>query len=244
MTADSKESTVKKKDPNLAVILFIAGMITVLSLALCYDIFRYKYIEWQLQQAYGVTFFHENKRIEDNNFTVSSSGGIEVNGKCDFFGNVKSESYVNYFYAEECAKHIEEEIGQCFGDHIIITDLISRRIGRYCFEFGSIKSYEDYMAAVRTLNRNFYALTFRVYLKDAQDQKHIAESEKILTEKNEYCNVYYFTVPEDLYDVHKNSSVRCYSYGDTLEGFMHILGDENYTRMQKLIIRREGQITD
>lgn len=226
-------------------IFLVIGIVVVFVLTAFTIVYfcRIKLIEHQFNKIYGESFKNEGKSVKGNQFEAMTDDGILIRGTCDVIGNIKTESYVNYFYSDECSQYIMEEIGSCFDDCVVVTETFDNlSLSLYDFNVNSIQSFDDYISAVKSLNRNFYSLDFRVYIRQTEDLEHINAAKSILDSKEDYFNVDFYVIPDDIYDAHKESGIYCYCQGDYMEEFFKSLGENNYDRFLKLVFEHQGRI--
>ena len=90
------------------LLVLLVGFIVVLVMHL--DAVRSMKIEKQLQAKYSLAVDSQGISVDNDKFYLTTSEGVSFSGTCDWFGNVKTDSYVNYYYADECVKHIRDKI--------------------------------------------------------------------------------------------------------------------------------------
>ena len=203
---------------------------------------RINYIEWQFKKMYGESFGKERNSINGNSFAVMTKSGILVFGTCDFVGNIKTESYMNYYYADESVNYIKDEIGSCFDDCIVVADyIVDSSLAKYEFDKNQIQSYEEYISEVKSLN-GFFQPHFRVYIRESENKEHVNEAKAVLESCEEYFNVDFYEVSNDLYDAHKEEGIYCYTPGEYMEKLKKSLGEENIDRFNELIEKEEGKL--
>lgn len=189
-------------------------------------------IEKQLEQMYGVEF---EVRLEGLGKTgvYASEGGAKVFYTTDLAGNIKTESYVNSYYADEVVSQIENEVCSCFDECIVIYDCLTTQEfssqiisngdvvgaynspGYYTCEFaaGSILSYNDYVDAVASAPVPTAPIV-RIYIRDNENQTHVEEAKAILKANDETFLVFFYALPNDLFDRAVADNVYCYVYDD------------------------------
>ena len=159
------------------VVFFLCAVLAVFVVYYMHsDAARAEEIGAYLNYKYGVTVDeNEGVNIEGNEFSLVTSDNVFVCGTCDYFGDVLTESYVNYYYADECVGHINETIGDCFSDCVIVYDgLQLSELGSLPVDTGSIDSYDGYVAATKTAWENaqehkyYYKISIRVYVRESQ----------------------------------------------------------------------------
>jgi len=221
----------------LLVVVFTCGILNMNGV-------RLKNVERQMSRKYGVSFADENNSLTENGFNIKSADGIRVYGTCNWFGKVKTESYINYAYADESIEYIREKIGSYFDECLIIRDnMIFSELSLVQFDSNSIKSFEDYEAAVESYSeeKSYYKMAVRVYIREDESIDHIAEAISVLKENNETWSVYFFAVPDDLFDMHIDRNLYCYCIGEPVFDAMECMGTDNYERVENLIYRKEGE---
>lgn len=232
----------KKNYYIVAPIIFLVLMGIIVAGLLFYAPMKLKRITKQLRDRYGIEFIAENARgVRGNDFIVKSLEGVSVYGSTDLFGNVKSESYVNYYYADDCKYDIENKIGDYFDDCIIVVDQINDYSYLYGekFPFKSINSYEEYLEATKEKNSMRYHVKVRVYLRNKEDLKHVSEAKEYLENENEYIWVYYYVVPDEFYDALKKSGIYCFNFSDSMDEF-----ESAHENDYKYIFGNEGEVID
>ena len=238
---DQRREAILKKKKTILTVIGVLLIVFILAAGFFYSK-RLNYIEWQFKKIYGEGFKTDGKTINGNSFTAMTQGGVLIFGTCDFMGNIKSESYVNYYYSDEWSKYIENEIRGYFDDCLIISDyVVDSSLGRYEFETNSIKSFEDYVSKVDSLN-GFYRPHFRVYVRKSEDIEHVNKAKAELESKNEKHNIDFYMISDDLYDVHKEEEIHCYVSGDYMEQLEKSLGEEKINEFEDLINKEQGKL--
>ena len=145
-----------KKIAEVSFVIFIlcAALGVFIMFYMHSDAQRAAEIEAYLNYKYGITV-DENEGVTFNGdeFSLVTSDKITVLGTCDYFGEVQMESYVNYYYADECVAQINEKIGDCFSDCVIVYDGISLS------ELASFQCYKEESSRRPTgqiLYKNYY----------------------------------------------------------------------------------------
>lgn len=242
------------KDKGTSNIKYIVGAIVLVVVVLAliailffYNPLRMGRIKKQLQDQYGVEFSADTTNgIKGKIFLLKSKNeGVKVRGTCDFFGNVKTENYVNYYYADECKQDIYDKIGDYFDDCIVVANFITD--SRLCvteFPFKSINSYEDYLNATKDLVYMQYHVRVRVYLREQEDLEHVVAAREFLESTDEYIWVSFYAIPDDYYDALKKSGIYCIDVGDYMDEFNGNVDDENYDRNFHYTYGHEGQIIE
>lgn len=194
--------------------------------------FRKAYMNWQFRKAYGVTLFYGAGTIDSNNqFIAQTEDGVCVFGSCDFWGNIKTESYINYYYADESAEHIREEIASCFDDCIVVVDEDSNLLAMTEFDVNSINSYEEYLTSING-GKDDNRINVIVFLRETEDINHVVNAIEILKVNNEDFDVFFRMVSDDIYDAFKDRGVYCYylTVSDYMQELFNSLGEENKMR--------------
>ena len=183
-------------------------------------------------------------------FILMTKDNVKVWGTCGFFGNPKTESYVNYYYADGCTEHIRKKIGDCFSDCLIIYDGIKlSELGSMPFEAGSINSYDEYVTATKNTWENaethkyYYKISIRVYIRESEYTGNVNEAMARLLDSKEYFDVFFFAVPDELFDIHKEKDIRAYVAGRSFDELEDNLDKETCIELEDLIYREEG-LTD
>ncbi len=213
------------------VVFFLCAVLAVFVVYYMHsDAVRAEEIGAYLNYKYGVTVDeNEGVNIEGNEFSLVTSDNVFVCGTCDYFGDVLTESYVNYYYADECVGHINETIGDCFSDCVIVYDgLQLSELGSLPVDTGSIDSYDGYVAATKTAWENaqehkyYYKISIRVYVRESDHQtpdqlEDVNNAIARLQENGEYFDVFFFTVSDDLFDLYKEKGVYVYFKGGIMK---------------------------
>ena len=205
-------------------------------------------IESYLNYKYGITV-DENEGVTFNGdeFSLVTSDKITVLGTCDYFGEVMSESYVNYYYSDECVAHINEMIGDCFSDCVIVYDgLRLSELAALYFDSNSINSYDEYVAATKNSWENaqehkyWYKISIRVYVRESDYSDNVSNAIARLKDSGEYFDVFFFKVPDELFDLHKEKGVYAYFGGETLKDLETDLDRETCVELEDLISNNAG----
>lgn len=237
----------EKKTSNIKFIvtpiIFVIVVAMIVGALFSYNPLRLSRIKKQLKDKYGVEFTGNVKNINGRRFVIKSmDGGVSVKGTCDFLGNVKTESYVNYYYADDCVQDISDKIGEYFDDCIIVVDqrhysfLYSAE-----FEFGSIDSYEEYLAATQAKNDMLYHVRARVYVGEDEPLEHVRQAKEYLESANEYIWVSYYAVPDDYYEALKESGIYCFNLSTYMDEFEHKYPDK-YDEYFHYTYGNEGEV--
>jgi len=230
---------------GVCIIVFIVGVMVMVFHS--YTV-RSSSIKDQMEKMYGLSVDSAGVKIVNDSFSFKTAEGINVYGTCDWFGKVKTDSYVNYFYADECADHIRDEIGDCFDEALFITDdLKLSELAKIQFDACSISSYDDYVAATAAafdagpLSKTNYRISVRVYIKENEDLDHVEDAIAILESNNEYADVYFYVIDDDIYESHEFLGIYTYYVGDYMDVLFYSLGDKSFDRFLGLIYHNEGQ---
>ena len=183
-------------------------------------------IEAYMDYKYGVAV-DENKgiTISGDEFSLITSDNILVLGTCNYFGEVLTESYVNYYYADDCVEHINEKIGDCFSDCVIVYDGVHlSELGNHRMDTNFINDYEGYVAAAKNaceadeMNKNNYKISIRVYVRESEDTANIDAAITRLQDSGEYFNVYFYVVTDVMFNYHKEHGIFAYCRGGFIDG--------------------------
>lgn len=238
------------------VIFFLCAVLAVFVVFYMHsDAVRAESIESYLNYKYGVTVDENtNVTIDGNEFSLVTSDKVPVSGTCDYFGDVLTESYVNYYYADECVGHIEETIGDCFSDCVIVYDGVTlSELGSFPMDSNSINSYDEYVAATKTAweneqdHKSYYRISIRVYVRESDhmtpDQlEDVNNAIARLQDSGEYFDVFFFVVPDDLFDLHKEKGVYAYVRGEKLKELEEGQDMETCVELANLVSDMEGSV--
>ena len=205
-------------------------------------------IESYLDYKYGVSVDEDKGvTISGDEFSLMTSDNILVLGTCNYFGEVVTESYVNYYYADDCVAHINEKIGDCFSDCVIVYDGISlSELASFQYNTSSINSYEEYVAVTRNAwetaqeHKYWYKISIRVYVRESDYSDNVNEAIARLQGSDEYFDVFFFKVPDELFDLHKEKGVYAYFGGEALKDLETGLDRETCVELEDLISNNAG----
>ena len=239
----------KKIARIVKLVLGITGVFAVLVVLFLHSYSqRSQMIMSYLNYRYGVKADDsEDVTIFGDEFTLTTEEGINVCGTCDFFGNIKTDSYVNYYYADECADHIRDEIGAYFSDSVIIYDGIKlSELASLPLKTRAINSYDEYVAATKDAWENadehnyYYKISIRVYIRESEYIGNIRDAIAQLKDNDEYFDVYFYTVPDELFDLHKEKEVHAYFRGKAFDELDDYLDKETAVKLEDLIYHQSG----
>lgn len=228
---------------NKKVVIGIVGIILIgllAGLVLSFSPLKKTYIKRQLQKMYGVTFTD----VEGSNIYKASNGknyvfqttdnGITTTtvGTCNFFGKIKTDSYIHYYYADECKQYIQDEIGSCFDDCVVIVNDDANDLYNVKLKVDDIASYEDYLEALKASEDCNGKKSVIVYVREAEDLKHLTDADTILEKDSQTYRVDYYMVPDDFFDELKESGIYCYGFSDAEYKLIDSQGEENASRFQ------------
>ena len=243
-----------KKISEMMLLIFMVtgGLAAIMVFYMHSDSQRAGAIAEYLYYKYNMTI-DENAgvKITGDEFTLTTEDNIEVCGTCDFFGDVLTESYVNYFYADECVDHIREKIGDCFSDSVIIYDGIKlSELSSLPWETEKINSYDEYVATTKNAWENdqehkyFYKISIRVYIRESENSESVKDAIARLQDSGEYFDVFFYAVPDELFDIHKEKGTYAYFKGKSLDELDDYLDKETAVGLQELISRQEGLVDE
>ena len=243
-----KKNTVGTIFCVILLVLMLSSM-TVLFMHL--DSVRLMRIEKQLQSKYALTVDDKGINLDDNKCYLTTSEGVSFSGTCDWFGNVKTDSYVNYYYADECVKHIRDKIAYCFTESVVVADGIKiSELASIEFDTKAINSYEDYVAATKTaftdaeFHKQYYKIGIRVYVRETEDVHNIYDAEAVLLSDKEYFDVYFFAVPDEIFDIHKDNGVYAYYKGKAIDEMVNELDSEYGSKLLEVIYHYDGMVDE
>lgn len=163
---------------------------------------------------------------------------MHFKGTCDFFGNIKSESYVHFYYADEAMELFSEKIKPYFDDCIIITQDKFLGLHQVEYDFKSINSFDEYQDALEKGYPSMFVL-----LRETEDIEHVRAAIEMLKESEIESDVLFQMIPDDMYEAHIDNGIYCYfdSMSDYMEDFRNLLEDsnENYGRFDELVFGKK-----
>lgn len=238
----------KIAEVSFVIFLLCAALGVFIMFYMHSDAQRAAEIEAYLNYKYGITV-DENEGVTFNGdeFSLVTSDKITVLGICDYFGEVQMESYVNYYYADECVAQINEKIGDCFSDCVIVYDGISlSELASFQYNTSSINSYEEYVAVTKNAwetaqeHKYWYKISVRVYVRESDYSDNVNEAIARLQDSDEYFDVFFFKVPDELFDLHKEKGVYAYFGGEALKDLETGLDRETCVELEDLISNNAG----
>lgn len=210
--------------------------------------FRAQTVQMQMERKYGLEVdYKTGVRVEDDEFSFKTKDGVNVWGTCDLFGNVKTDTYVNYYYADECVEHIQNQIGGCFTDSVIVFDgLKLSELASIPLSGGKINSYDEYVAATKNAwetaeyHKYYYKISVRVYVRESEEIQNICDAAMTLMENDEYFNVVFYRVPDKIFDLHKSEGIYAYYKGEAMDKLTNNLDEATRVEMYDLIYKQKG----
>jgi hypothetical protein len=243
-----------KKAAGIILLTFgIAGVLAALMVFYLHsDLQRAQEIASYMKYKYGVaTDDSVGVKLNGDEFTLMTADGIMVNGTCDYFGRIKTDSYVNYYYADECVEHIRKKIGDCFSDSLIVYDGINlSELASITMETRSINSYDEYVTATRNAWENadkhkyYYKISIRVYIRESEYTGNVYDALAKLLDSEEYFDVFFYAIPDELFDLHKEKGIYAYFKGRTFDELDDYLDKETAEELKDLIYYQNGLVDE
>ncbi len=231
-------------------------VIGILAVALIFymhsDVHRTRAIKAFFKQKYNVTVDDGGDVVlSGDEFTITTEDKIFVWGTCGFFGNVETDSYINFYYADDCVDHIRHVIGDCFADSMIIYDGIRlSELASIPLETKAIHSYDEYVTPTKKawenaeVHKYYYKISIRVYVRESEDVGNVGEAMAKLQDGKEYFDVFFYAVPDKLFDHHKEKETYAYFRGKALGELEDDLDKETAIELEKLIYHRSGLVDE
>ena len=243
-----KGAKIVKAIVGVAVVAAAIGAVVYI----CATQFRAQTVERQMERKYGLEVdYKTGVRVEDDEFSFKTKDGVNVWGTCDRFGNVKTDTYVNYYYADECVEHIQYQIGGFFSDSVIIYDgLKLSELSSIPLEAGNINSFDDYIKATQNAyntaeyHKYYYKISVRVYVRESEAVQNICDAAIKLLESDEYFNVVFYRVPDNIFDLHKEAGIYAYYKGEALDRLTNNPNEAERVEIHDLIYKQKGLAFD
>ena len=214
----------------LILFLSIAALAVFLYQLFC--VYSKRMIADQLEQLYGVSFEVRSEGVGKTG-VYAVDGGAKIYYTTDDSGNITTDSYINCYYADEVVAQIEDEIGECFDECIVVYDCLTTKeyinqdsingavireynsYDDYTYEFDSNcnLTYKDYCAELSTIHEVTKPIV-RVYIRDSVEQSAVESARDILRENSETLVVVFYALSDELYERAKGDGVYCYIYDD------------------------------
>jgi hypothetical protein len=118
------------------------------------------------------------------------------------------------------------------------------------FDTNAINSYEDYVAATKDafmnadVHKQYYKIGIRVYVRESEDEFNIYNAMTVLLSDDEYFDVYFFAVPDEIFDIHKDNGVYAYCKGNIIDNMVNELGSEYGPKLIDVIYDYDGMVQD
>ena len=236
----------------LAVFLGLGALAIFLIFYLHSDLQRSQAIESFLNYKYDVKVDDsKGVKFSGNEFTLMTEDNIFVCGTCDYFGQVKTDSYINYYYADDCVYHIRGKIGNYFSDSVIIYDGIKlSELASFPLETKSINSYDEYVTATKNAWENadehkyYYKISIRVYVRESEYTGNVYDAMAKLLDSKEYFDVFFYAVPDELFELHKEKEIYAYFKGESFDELDDHLDKETAAELEDLIYNQYGLVYD
>ena len=123
---------------------------------------------------------------------------------------------------------------------VIKDDMHASELGAMEFNTGKIRSYGDYVSAADyafmhdELNSSYWKISVRVYLRETEDTSNIVEAVNILKDAQEPFDVYFYKIPDDLFDYHRDMGLFCYCRSTVMDKMA------NMPALLELLYHNEG----
>lgn len=236
----------------LCVVLLVISVAGFAVWVLHSDLHRAQTIESQLEKKYGLLIDPLNGiKLKGDEFTATTVEKVTFLGTCDYWGNVKTDSYVNYYYADECVKHISNKITYCFSDSICVYDgLKMSELASVPLQTNDINSYDEYVTATKTEWQNaekhkyYYKISIRVYVRESEYAGYINDAITELLYSEEYFDVFFYAIPDELFDLHEEMGIYAYFKGTAITDLVNSLDKETGDELLNLIYQNQGLVDD
>lgn len=226
------------KKRTITDILFAVLVVIVLGILgykfLRSDFLRFNVVKQQFKNEYGIALTEGSIGIGDKSFLAKTEDGFSIVGKCDWIGNIQTETYINYYYADETVEIVENEIGACFDDCIIIADYSHTATDD--IDFKSIHSFDEYLSVYEEHYGGPWLPNMVVLLRETEDIDHVREALEILDNSEYRASVVFYRVPDDFYDAHVTNGIYCYAR--TSSPFMEKLLEDHYGLLMDILDRK------
>jgi len=236
----------------LCIVLLVMAVAGIAVWVLHSDMYRVQTIESQLKYKYGLTIDPQSGiKLDGDEFSATTNEKVSFRGTCDFWGNVKTDTYVNYYYADECVKHISDKINYCFSDSIVIYDgLKMSELASVPLKTNEIHSYDEYVTATKNewqnaeYHRYYYKISIRVYVRESEYTENIINAMAELMSGKEYFDVFFYAIPDELFEIHDAMEIYAYVQGPAINDLVSSLNKETADELLDLIYENKGLVYD